>query len=242
MQIPIQQVQVPSLKEACITQLESLILSGELHMGDRLPAERDLAARLGVSRPVLHEALVDLESKGLVQIVPRHGAYISDYRRNGSLAMLSSLMAYNGNKLDPQFGQSMLEMRLLVETETARLAAKHHTQAQLDELRFILEEESAAAGDAVQDLVELDFAFHHLIAMASGNVVYPLILNSFRSVYTSLTGEFFQNNCNSPIVHAVHQYHKQLVNAIAEKSSVNSIRIMVEMLKHGEIYLKGEVQ
>ena len=73
-------LRVQSLKEACILRLESMILSGELKIGARLPSERDLAARLEISRPVLHEALVDLALKGLVRIVPRHGVFINDYR------------------------------------------------------------------------------------------------------------------------------------------------------------------
>ena len=89
----IEPIQVQSLKEACITRLERMILSGELLIGDRLPSERSFAAQLNVSRPVLHTALVELEASGLVQIIPRKGVFISDFRRDGSLAMLSSLLS-----------------------------------------------------------------------------------------------------------------------------------------------------
>ena len=89
----IEPIQVQSLKEACVARLEQMILSGELTIGERLPSERDFAAKLNVSRPVLHQALVDLETKGLVQIIPRRGVFISDYRRDGSLAMLSSTIS-----------------------------------------------------------------------------------------------------------------------------------------------------
>ena len=85
---------VPSLKEACVQRLEGLILSGEWQMGMRLPSERDLAAEMNISRPVLHEALVDLEAKGLVSIAARRGVFVSDYRTSGSCALLSSLFSY----------------------------------------------------------------------------------------------------------------------------------------------------
>ena len=55
MNLPIEPLHVESLKDACIARLEELILSGELKAGERLPAERNLAVRLGVSRPVLPE-------------------------------------------------------------------------------------------------------------------------------------------------------------------------------------------
>ncbi len=119
-------LRVQSLKEACTLRLESMILSGELKIDARLPSERDLAARLEISRPVLHEALVDLALKGLVRIVPRHGVFINDYRRDGSCAILSSLLSYNNGEFDPQFTQSLFDMRIVIEVECARLAAQNH--------------------------------------------------------------------------------------------------------------------
>jgi DNA-binding transcriptional MocR family regulator len=80
-------LRVPSLKEACVQRLEELILSGELKAGEKLASERELALQLGISRPVLHEALVDLAAKGLVAIEPRRGVYINDFRTNGSVAI-----------------------------------------------------------------------------------------------------------------------------------------------------------
>ena len=103
MSLSIEPLQVNSLTGACITRLEELVLSGELRAGERLPAERDLAARLGVSRPVLHEALLDLSAKGLVTILPRRGVVVNDYRKSGSTAILSSLLSYHQGDLDTRF-------------------------------------------------------------------------------------------------------------------------------------------
>jgi DNA-binding FadR family transcriptional regulator len=239
MQNPFEPLKVQSLKEACVTRLEELILSGELRIGEHLPSERDFAARIGVSRPVLHEALVDLDAKGLVQIVARRGAFVNDYRRSGSLAMLSSLLAYHNGNLDPVFMQSLIEMRLTVETMTARLAALNCTPEQLAEFRLLLaEEEKAVCGDP-QTLTELDFSFHLSVAIASGNLVYPLIINSFKGVYTHLTGEFFRKYCGTPVVGTVRQFHIQLVETFEKQDAESAVRIMTEMLKHGEIYLRS---
>jgi DNA-binding FadR family transcriptional regulator len=233
-------LKIQSLKGACVARLEELILSGELQIGERLPSERDFAARIGVSRPVLHEALVDLDAKGLVKIEPRRGVFVCDYRRSGSLAMLSSLLAYHEGQLDPAFLQSMLDMRLMLETETARLAALNRTAEQLSEFRTLLIQEEQAAGSNPQILTDLDFSFHLAIAIASGNLVYPLIINSFQGVYTSLTGEFFRRYGGTPVVEAVRQFHIQLVDAIEAQDAENARSIMLEMLRHGEQYLKGE--
>ena len=235
----IEPIQAISLKDACITRLEHMILSGELKIGERLPSERDFAARLNVSRPVLHQALVDLEAKGLVQIVPRRGVFISDYRRDGSLAMLSTLLSYHNGALAPEFNQSMLEMRLLVETETARLAAQNRTSAQLEEFQALLAAEKEAMHADPQTLTDIDFTFHHSVALASGNIIYPLILNSFKDVYTNLTGIFFNQYYQSKIVEEVHEFHCKLVDDFERQESDSAIQTMIEMLKHGEGYLQG---
>jgi GntR family transcriptional repressor for pyruvate dehydrogenase complex len=240
MGLTIEPIQVQSLKEACVARLEQMILSGELKIGERLPSERKFAAQLNVSRPVLHQALVDLEAKGLVQILPRRGVYISDYRQDGSLAMLSSLLSYHNGLLSPELSQSMLDMRLLLETETARLAAIHRTRQQLADFQELLSAEITAAEADPHTLTDLDYKFHLLIAITSSNLVYPLIINSFKEVYTGLTGKFFHQYHGTPIIQAVHDFHQQLVAAIDFQDADSAVQIMIDMLKHGERYLKGE--
>lgn len=233
-------LRVPSLKEACIQRLEELILSGDLKIGERLPPEREFAVRLGVSRPVLHEALVDLDAKGLVRIVPRRGVFVNDYRRSGSMAILTSLLAYHNGQLDPAFAQSLLDTRLLLEVETARLAALHRTDEHLREFRDLLAQEQEAACCDPQTLTGLDFDFHLLVAIASGNLIYPLLINSFKSIYTSLTGAFFRQYYGSPVVEDVHRFHRRLVEAIERRDAAGAVQGMRAMLAHGETYLKGE--
>jgi GntR family transcriptional regulator, transcriptional repressor for pyruvate dehydrogenase complex len=239
MALPIEPLQVNSLKSACVNRLEELILSGELKVGERLPAERDLAVRLGVSRPVLHEALVDLAGKGLVTINPRRGVTINDFRKSGSLAILSSLLSYHNGELDPQMVGSMLSMRILVETETARLAAQHASAEQLAELRGILASETSMQRSRIADLVELDFEFHLLISIASDNLVYPLILNSFKTVYTHFTSTFYIKYADSSVIDEVFAYQTRLLDAFESRNADKATEIMATMLTHGEKHLTG---
>jgi len=239
MTLPIEPLQVNSLKSACVARLEELILSGELKVGERLPAERDLAARLGVSRPVLHEALVDLAAKGLVTINPRRGVVVNDFRKSGSMAILSSLLAYHNGEIDPQMVASLLSMRILVETETARLAAEHASAAQLAELRKIVLSELTADRSSITALVDLDFEFHLLISIASENMAYPLILNSFKTVYTHFTTDFYQKTAGSSVVDVVHNYHRHLLQALENRDVQKSVETMKALLEHGEKLLKS---
>jgi DNA-binding FadR family transcriptional regulator len=236
--LTVEPIQVPSLKLACTSQLERLILSGELKIGERLPSERNLAVKLNVSRPVVHQSLVDLETKGLVVIVPRKGVYVSDYRTTGSFALLTTLLEYNGGELDDAFMQSLADVRLLLEAETARLAAKNRTTSQLARLREIVEQEATANRHEPQAMADLDFAFHLAVALASGNQMYPLILNSFKAVYTSITRRFFAQHQGDGVLDAVLEYHRQLLAAIEDRDSQLAADTMAEMLQHGLEHLE----
>ena len=240
MQIAIEPLKIQSLKDACVSRLEQLILSGELKIGEQLPSERDFALGIGVSRPVLHAALVDLDSKGLVKIIPRRGVFVSDFRRSGSTAILGSLITYHAGNLDPAFTRSLIDMRLLVETETARLAALNRTEQQLVEFRSLLVQEAEAACGDPQALTDLDFSFHLSIAIASGNLVYPLIINSFQGVYTHLTGMFFSRYCGTGVAESVRQFHMQIVTAFERRETKVAVTTMMAMLNHGAAYLEKQ--
>lgn len=238
MNISIEPIEVQSLKDTVVQRLEGWILSGELKIGEKLLSERVLALKLKISRPVLHEALVDLAAKGLVRIEARRGVYINDYRLHGSCALLSSLLNFQQSELDAKFQSSLIEMRMLIETETSALAALHCLPEQLRELDRILEVENRAKEHTIEELVELDFNFHLQIALASGNQMYPLILNSFKSVYIFLTGKFFAEVIRTPVIEEVFSYHKHLVEAIRIGDSEKARNVMQAMLAHGERFLK----
>lgn len=237
MNLSLKPLQVESLKDACITRMEELILSGELKAGERLPAERDLSNRLGVSRPVLHEALVDLAAKGLVSILPRRGVVVNDYRQSGSMAILSSLLNYQNGQFDPQFTESLFAMRLLIEKETARLAAANVDTEQVDKLNSLLSKEASLDRSDLATLVKLDFDFHIQVALASKNHIYPLILNSFVSVYTHFTTDFFERCRFTPILDEVFTYHRELVNAVEQHQSQKAMEVMASLLEHGKAHL-----
>ncbi len=228
-----------SLVEAFVKRFEELIISGKLTIGHKIPSERDLAKKLGVSRPVVHEGLIILEQKGLVSIRPRHGVTVNDYRMHGSLAILQSLITYSSGQLEPHILESLLATRILIETETVRLAAINRTGQQLEQFRAIVNEEKTLLPSQTQAIVDVDFRFHHLVALASGNVVYPLLLNSFKQVYTNLTYQFFLNPL---VVEFVFAHHEKLTGAIATKNSKKAVTIMKSLLEHGEQHLKEYIK
>ncbi len=224
-----------SLVDIFIRRFEELILSEKLSIGDKLLSEREIAMQLGVSRSVVHEGLIELEARGLVKMKPRVGTFVSDYRRNGSLTLLNSLVQYSSGIPGPDILESMLKMRILIETETASLAAVNRNNDHLSEFKFIIGEEKICSRDDIERISDLDFEFHLLTAIASGNIIYPLMLNSFKEVYTNLTREFF---IDGSIVEFVFKQHEKFFRAIEKKDSKGAVRIMNEIMTHGETHLK----
>ena len=236
MQELLEPIRTESLKDVFIRRFEDLILSGKFPVGQKLPSERELALQLGVSRPVVHEGLVDLAGKGLVTMIPRVGTLVNDYRKEGSLSILASLINYHQGNLEPGLLVSLLEMRLLFEVETARRAALHRDRDQLESFYNLLLEEDRISQRDVDGICELDFDFHHLIALASGNHIYPLLLNSFRHCYANLAGQFFSD---PGVVPVVFDFHKKMVKAIEDKNEKSAAGIMEQMLDHGAQTLKS---
>lgn len=225
-----------SLKDVFVARFEELILSGRIAIGEKLPSERELALKLGVSRPVVHEGLMDLVSKGLVSMTPRVGTVVNDYRSEGSLAILTSLVNYHNGSLDPRLFESLAEMRMLVEVETAGLAASRRSGKDLEGLNELLAEEAGLDSREVDRIAEIDFRFHHRIAMATGNFIYPLLLNSFRQIYTSLTKRFFSD---PKVTSVVFGLHRKLVRSIEERNERRAREIMTRLLVHGRDRLEA---
>jgi DNA-binding FadR family transcriptional regulator len=126
-------------------------------------------------------------------------------------------------------------MRILFETETASLAALNRNSDHLREFKFIIEEEKICSRDDIVKISDLDFEFHLLTAIASGNLIYPLMLNSFKEVYTNLTREFF---AESTVVEFVFSHHEKFFKAIDKKDEKGAVKIMKGIFSHGEFHLK----
>lgn len=150
-------------------------LRADTSSGDaKLPPERIMAERLGVSRTVLREATKRLELQGLIEI--RHGSGIRAVNRlhkplSGSLSLLLPEV--------PERLRQLIEARAAIEPEIARLAAQRAKAADLRTLRAIHQRMTiAAADDDDQEAVEADIDFHRALATIAGNEILKLTLES----------------------------------------------------------------
>jgi GntR family transcriptional repressor for pyruvate dehydrogenase complex len=168
------QIKVENLSDKIIKQIRSLITSGELKPGDKLPPERKLADAFGVGRISVRDAIKKLEFYGIVKTLPQSGTFVSGL----GIAALEGLITDVLSIEESDF-QSLVETRVLLEIEAAKKAAERRTEEDLAEIKIALEayEEKLNNGELA---IEEDLLFHLKIAEASKNSV----LNSLMLVIT----------------------------------------------------------
>lgn len=171
----------PSLKELFISNIEAKILSGELPVGQKLPPERQLAQSMGVSRAVVNSGIVELENRGFLDVRPRVGTFVADYRRAGTMETLKSIMTYNRGRLRNEEIRSILEVRDALDKLAVADIIPHVTE--LDNMLLLEKVEAIRQARDNRQAAEAAFAFQHELAMLSGNTLLPLI---FRSFYSSV--------------------------------------------------------
>lgn len=166
-----------SLTDLFVQQIENMILSGELAIGEQLPPARELSTKMGVSRPVISAGIVELEKLGFVEVRPRQGVFVCDYRRRGTMETLVAIMRYNGGALRQNEVRSLFETRDAMECLCMRLVIEKAGIAELEALSPILDELRECTD--CDEAAELVFRFHHELAVLSGNVLMPLLYYSF---------------------------------------------------------------
>ena len=183
-----QKISSPSLKELFVQQIEHLILSGQLKIGEKLPSERQLAEMMQVSRAVVNSGLAELEENGFLIIKPRSGTFVADYRQYGNLNTLMSIMKYNGGRIRDEEIRSIFEVRLALDTLVARLCVEHIS----DEAITLLGDKADAIKNAttVSEATQAAFDFQHQFALCSGNTLIPLIFQSFKAPIFTLWERF----------------------------------------------------
>ena len=162
------------------------IFSGGLRAGEKLPAERHLAATFGVNRTTLREAIKKLELLRLVSVRQGDGIRVLDYRRRAGFDLIPYLfesviqgeMEAPGEKLL----EDMLEARKGVLAELMGIAARKISRDQAENLRATLAE-IEAAGDDPGELADLDLRFYERVIEIADNDVVGLAYNTLRHLY-----------------------------------------------------------
>ena len=179
--MPLQTVEPQRLYRQIAEQLRSLVQRGEFGPGTRLPAERDLAKQLGVSRPSVREALIALEVEGWVEVRTGSGVYVLDRAGQG-----------NGHAVQvPETEWGPLELiraRRVIEGEIASMAAAAGKRKQIDAIGAAIAAMHRDADAGIQPQSG-DRAFHLAVAQAAGNVV---LLETVQTFWDARRGPLFE--------------------------------------------------
>jgi GntR family transcriptional repressor for pyruvate dehydrogenase complex len=211
----------PKLADRATRQLQSLIINRAFEAGDRLPPERALAERLGVSRTVVREALRALSTKGLVEVRNGAGAFI----RSPSADLFSELlgMCFARTESGGVTSQHLLEMRRIIEIEMAGLAAERRDARDLDEMQRLLAIMDEIAGRP-EEWARADVDFHMAVAVAGKNPLFPIVLRSISDALMS--GRLLAARLPATPGKALH--HHRRIFAQLKKGSTSGARAAME--------------
>lgn len=166
-------IQSERLYEKIVDQIERRILAGELKPGDHLPSERELAEQFRVSRTAVREAVKTLTEKGLVQVRPGRGTFIT----NGTSEAVRHSLGRMFKIGQAEGSRHLVEVREIFEPETAALAALRASDEQIAAMREAVAVMDAALEDG-ETFIEADLDFHLALAEASQNALIPALIDS----------------------------------------------------------------
>ncbi len=220
----LREIIAPTLKELFIKEIEQKILSGEWKIGERLPTEREMEKKMKVSRTIINAGLAKLAQNGFVEVVPRKGVFVGDYIRNGYLDTLLSIMNFNGGKLDKKTFDSLMDYRIHNDCECAYLAAQNRTDDDLILMRRLYKKISETT--EVLSVSLLNMEFQHAVYCASGNSIYPLVLNSFKKLSLTFNEIVFRHFGYQ----LAYIYMPELIDAIEKRNPDEAQSIMKKLI------------
>ncbi len=223
--MPLQAIETQRLYRQIADQLRDLVARGEFPEGTRLPAERDLASQLGVSRPSVREALIALEVEGMIEVRTGSGIYVKQPQ-----AQRRSVTESGG--LDADWGPlEVISARLVIESEVAALAAQQASKTQVRAMHSALKkmQKEADAGEVPR---WGDEAFHEAIAKGCGNSV---LLDTVKRLWQARNGPLFER-LGAHFEHpaswqAAIAEHEQVLAAIESRNGPAARRAMHKHLK-----------
>lgn len=176
-----QEIRIESSVDKIIRQIRELITSGQLKPGDKLPPERKLAEKLGVGRSNVRDAIKKLEFYGILKTLPQSGTIVAGIGISALEGLITDVL-----KMENTDFVSLVETRVLMETESAKNAALRRTDQDIEDIKaalFAYEDKILKSEQAIEE----DLMFHLKIAEAGKNtvlkslmlIITPDIINNF---------------------------------------------------------------
>ena len=219
--------------EQVVAHVRSLIERGVVRPGDRLPAERDLATQIGVSRPTIRAGLHALAAMGVVQSVHGSGTYIPSGPPTLASEPLRFLAALHGFSRE-----EMYEARRILEVGAAGLAAERATPEQLAAMAEEVASLFASMDDPIRFLVH-DIDFHRTVAAASGNPIVASMVEMVSTLYYERRRQTAAHASARNLRDAA-EMHRRIYRAIRSRNAVDARAAMHEHLVQASAHQSHE--
>jgi len=199
------------IQNGIIAKIRDLMNYKNLEPGDKLPSERMLSDKFGVSRNHVREAIQKLEFYGLLVSKPQSGTFVADIGQVAMNGMMKDILRLE----EPDF-KSLVETRILLELKTVKLAAKRRTEKDLEQMKIALDSYSEKVNNG-EDAVQEDLLFHLAISKASGNstintlmlIITPEIITKFEEHHV----------CDKGLAFRGIQEHQDIYDAIKAQNT-----------------------
>jgi len=224
-------IQPEKLSNAIVDQIEQLILRGILRPGERLPPERELAQRMGVSRPSLRDAVSQLQESGLLTARPGAGVFVAEVLGSAFAPALTTLFSRHEEAVF-----DYLSFRRDMEGLAAERAARLASDTDLAVISTVFDKmEAAHPKKNPEEEARLDAQFHMAIVEASHNVI---MLHMMRSMYELLREGVFYNRQvmfkQRTMRGVLLEQHRAMRDAIVARDPIAARRAVIEHLDYVE--------
>jgi GntR family transcriptional repressor for pyruvate dehydrogenase complex len=226
-------VRPQTIADQVAEQLRQLITSGEYKPGDRIPSERELAARLGVGRPAVREALRELKAQGLLSAGRgAQGTTVAALPSPSFADSLSSAVGAGAERI-----QELMEVRTAVEIEAAGLAARRATLEDLHRLAVLL----TTPGDLISP--EEDVAFHAAIAEATHNPLFEHVFQEpvdiLHDHMAAIFAAYYKEPGGAIALQQQHDAIRRAIRAGDEQKARQAMRHHLDYVARGLAQLVG---
>lgn len=220
-----------------VKRVVEFAVAGGYVPGERFPAERVLAEKLGVGRNALREALATLESLRVVESRPNSGIYLRSMATESSFEAMV-LLAGLGAAPSATEVRETIEVRAPLERQAILLACKRRTPADLENLKRILADTDTVL-EAGGNIADCDQAFHVALASASHNSVLTRMLNAFYCLTLTRRRVYFADPARGA---ASAKSHAQIVAAVEKRDGARAGALMDRHLGNAQVYWKEALQ
>lgn len=215
-------------------RIQQLIKSGDLAPGDQLLSERELAEKLRVSRTSVRKAVAKLEGMGIIEVTPRDGAYVRRQSLENALEPLAHALFHEREKVFHQF-----EVRQIIESQAARLAALRRSEGDLQRLREFnrqFEADLYRGGTGF----EANSRFHIAVVEAAQNPVLAEVMVTLLKATLQVYATARQRSLSTtPNLLQFAGEHEQIISAIARQDADEAAALMARHIDDARQRIEG---